>query len=430
MSTLKRRIIAGMGANALGQGISVATQLATLPLYLAHWDIARYGVWLMLTSIPSYFSMADGGIVNAARNEMAMAVGKNDVLHANRVFQSTLIFLLSISVLALLVTALVLFCTPVATLFEPSYAPVLLMLVAGIFLSFLNGLSEAVFCSVGSYGLGTAMGNLIRLAEWGGGLCGLLLSGSFAGVALGMLGMRTLGVLVSIVLCQKIAPVFVWGFQFARLDQFRATIKPALYFLVFPLSNALSIQGFTLLIGTVLGASSVTIFNTYRTLARLIVQATAILSHSVGPELSHLFGAREYRQYHALFRRSQVISISLVLLASAVVAVIGPWVLQFWTHGRVQYQAGLLWSMLLYATVVGFGHVPRILLMSINRHSAIAIASVLVYALSLALAYLAGSMLSLTGNIMVMTGGELCLVLLTFYFAESEIRRPVMAVGY
>ena len=428
--SLKRRIIAGMGANAYGQGISIITQLATLPLFLSHWDLTRYGIWLMLTSIPSYFSVADGGIVNAARNEMTIALGSGDESHANRVFQSTLIFLLAMTGLVLLVLALLLFGTPLFdSVLESEYKLVLFILVCGIFLSFVNGLSEATFSSVGKYGMGTTIGHSIRLAEWGGGVVGLLAVGSFTGVAGGMLVLRALGVMISIFLGQKYSGVFVWGFRHARMEQFRATIKPALYFLIFPLSGALSIQGFTLLVGSVLGAASVAVFNTYRTLARLIVQATSIFSHSVGPELSRLFGAQQFEQYHHLFRRSQFISVALVILTSVVVALLGPWILQIWTHGRIQYSGTLMWPMLLYATVVGVAHMPRILLMSINRHSSIALASIAVYSMSLAVAYLMGGMLDLTGIILVMAAGEFGLVLITIYYAESEMRRPLVGVA-
>ena len=150
----------------------------------------------------------------------------------------------------------------------------------------------------------------------------------------------------------------------------------------------------------------------------------------MGPELSRLFGARQYQQYHALFRRSQFVSIALVILTSGVVALIGSWVLQFWTHGRVPYQSGLLWSMLLYATIVGLGHLPKVLLMSINRHGPIAVASIVIYTLSLLCAYLMGGMLNLIGNIFVMSAGELCLVLLSLYWAGIEIHRPVFAEKY
>lgn len=427
--SLKRRIIAGMGANAYGQGISIVTQLATLPLFLSHWDLSRYGVWLMLTSIPSYFSVADGGIVSAARNEMTIALGRGDENLANRVFQSALIFLLAMTVLVLFCLVLVLFGTSLLDgVLELETKQVLLMLVSGIFLSFINGLSEATFSSVGKYGMGTAIGHSIRLAEWAGGVVGLLAVGSFAGVACGMLLLRTLGVAVSILLGQKYSGLFIWGFRHARVAQFRATIKPALYFLIFPLSGALSIQGFTLLVGSTLGAASVTVFTTYRTLARLIVQATSIFSHSVGPELSRLFGAVQFEQYANLFRRSQLISVAMVILTSIVVALLGAWILQSWTHGHIQYSRALMWPMLLYATVVGIAHVPRILLMSINLHRHIAVASILVYSTSLTAAYLMGGVLHLTGIILVMAAGEFGLVLITIYYAESEMRRAQAGV--
>ena len=67
--------------------------------------------------------------------------------------------------------------------------------------------------------------------------------------------------------------------------------------------------------------------------------------------------------------------------------------------------------------------------MSINRHSSIALASIAVYSMSLAVAYLMGGMLDLTGIILVMAAGEFGLVLITIYYAESEMRRPLVGVA-
>ena len=90
---MKRRIIAGMGANSFGMAISIGIQLVSLPLFLHYWNTSTYGVWLMLSAIPAYLSMADVGMVTAAGNKMTMAMGKEDLTEANRVFQSAQMFM-------------------------------------------------------------------------------------------------------------------------------------------------------------------------------------------------------------------------------------------------------------------------------------------------------------------------------------------------
>lgn len=423
MSNLRKRILKGMGANAFGQLISIVTQLAALPIFLSKWDASQYGLWLMLSSIPAYFSMADVGIVNAAGNDMTMALGRGDRLTANRVFQSALIFLLLLSITVVLVVAAGLFLLPSTAFLTQSNSLTLFVMLIGILLSFFNGLSEATFRSVGLYGFGTTIGHLIRLGEWCGGMIGLFMSGNFLDVALGMLLFRAVGVLSSIFFSRMYANQFEWGFRYARLDQLKKTIQPALFFLIFPISSALSIQGFTLLVGGIFGAASVAIFNTYRTLARVTVQATGILSYSVGPELSRMFGAGEFERFSLIFRRSQHLSIAMVLLSSCVVGVLGGPILDLWTHGRIPYADSIMWSMVAYATVVGFAHVPKMLLMSINRHSKIAIASIAIYAGALLVAYVLRSISNLCIIVVVMTVGELILLLACLYYSEVEIQR-------
>src|ERR1700730_1808923 len=109
--SIRRRIASGMGANALGQVITIGTQLAALPIYLHFWDTTRYGIWLMLSAVPSYFSMADVGMVSAAGNKMTMELGSGDSQAANRTFQSALVFMLGscggLSVISLLALAFV-----------------------------------------------------------------------------------------------------------------------------------------------------------------------------------------------------------------------------------------------------------------------------------------------------------------------------------
>ena len=84
-------------------------------------------------------------------------------------------------------------------------------------------------------------------------------------------------------------------------------IKPAVSFMAFPLANAISFQGLTLLVGAFFGPVSVALFNTYRTIARIAVQITAIFSHALWPEFSRLFGANAAVAIRQLYQSSVII---------------------------------------------------------------------------------------------------------------------------
>ena len=422
MSSLGRRIAAGMGANAMGQAISVGMQLAALPLFLLHWDASKYGVWLMLSAVPSYFSMADAGMVTAAGNKMTMATGRGDSSMANCVFQSALVFVLVISVIVLLLTWALLAWAPLPGLDNAEWRLTLGALILVVVLSFYNGLAEAIFRATGRYGLGTMLGHLIRLSEWCGGMIGLWLDGSYLGVASGMLISRAIGVLAVSGFASLTTQGITWGFSQARIAEVRAMIKPAGYFLLFPLASAVSLQGFTLLIGSVFGAANVAVFNTYRTLARVTVQATSILSHATGPEMSRLYGSNKNDILAALFRRSQWASVAIVFILCLLVGMAAPTLLEYWTHGRIAHNGGLLWAMLVYAAIAGLWHVPRTLLMSINRHNVMALASLLISLLALLVAWLIGQSFTLVATTWTLAGSEMLLAMITFQLARNAMQ--------
>ena len=95
MSPLMQRVVAAFGAHSYGQAINILTQLASLPLFLTAWDPATYGVWLILTAMPTYLNMSDGGLVTAEANEIAISFAQNQLDRANALFQSTFAFLLT-----------------------------------------------------------------------------------------------------------------------------------------------------------------------------------------------------------------------------------------------------------------------------------------------------------------------------------------------
>ena len=68
---LRARILASSAALLVSQGVTAAIYLISVPLFLHFWDAARYGKWVILTAVPTYFAMSDGGIVPVAANKIS-----------------------------------------------------------------------------------------------------------------------------------------------------------------------------------------------------------------------------------------------------------------------------------------------------------------------------------------------------------------------
>lgn len=414
---LKRRVIAGMGANSFGMALTIGIQLGSLPLFLSTWDTATYGVWLMLSALPGYLSMADVGMVTAAGNRMTMAMGAGDQRLANQVFQSAQVFMLVVcGALALLCLPLI-WWSPWPATASADQRVALMALCLGVLVALFGGLSEQVFKSTQRYAVGTLLGNATRLAEWTGWMLGLLLVGSFAAVAVGGLLMRVAGTLLSIQLARSETNGLRWGTRHATSAMALDMARPAMAFMAFPLANALSFQGVTLLVGGLLGPVSVAIFNTYRTLARTTVQATAIFSHALWPEFSRLFGQGSREALHRLVWRSTWISGAQAALASMALFVLAPWVLRWWTHGQIGFDPLVFGLLMVYAAVGGLWHVPRVLLMATNRHGPLAVWSICTGLLCIGLTAALGHRLELPGVSGAMLISEACIALVCGWLA-------------
>lgn len=418
---MKRRIIAGMGANSFGMAISIGIQLVSLPLFLHYWDTSTYGVWLMLSAIPAYLSMADVGMVTAAGNKMTMAMGEGDVPEANRVFQSSQLFMTIVcGTLALLIVPLVLW-VPFPGLESMDRRVALIALCGGVLLSLFGGLTETLYRSTGRYAMGAVLGNLVRLGEWLGSVLGLMLVGSFAAIALCSLAARLVGTIFFIWYAARGNHGLKLGYGSVQKSEIIALIKPAVSFMTFPLANALSFQGVTLLVGALFGPALVAIFNTYRTIARISVQMTAMFSFALWPEFSRLFGQGGMAAVELLFRRSAVFSIFQAIGLSVLLYFISPWLLEVWTHGHIKFVPDLMLLMLIYAAIGGVWHVPRGLLMATNQPMKLAQWSLFVGLLVVALAWLFSQYWQLNGVVIAMLVSELFIAFICTRLAYGAI---------
>jgi O-antigen/teichoic acid export membrane protein len=88
------------------KGISIGINLLLVPLTLNYLDKERYGLWLTMSSVISWFSLFDIGLGNGFRNKFAEAITAKDTSLA-KTYVSTTFALLSIIIGLVLVVFLV-----------------------------------------------------------------------------------------------------------------------------------------------------------------------------------------------------------------------------------------------------------------------------------------------------------------------------------
>ena len=108
-TSLKNRLIKGIGANAYGQAITVLIQLVSIPLFIQHWGVSLYGEWLILSALPAYLSMSDFGLGAVAGNSMVIKMAQNDKAGALAIYRSVSCFNAGMSLFILLLSIVLLF---------------------------------------------------------------------------------------------------------------------------------------------------------------------------------------------------------------------------------------------------------------------------------------------------------------------------------
>jgi len=197
--------------------------------------------------------------------------------------------------------------------------------------------------------------------------------------------------------------------------------KPAVSFMAFPLANALNFQGITLLVGAMFGPVTLALFNTYRTIARVLVQITAIFSHAIAPEFSKLHGRGSKKEINELFLRTNLLGTFQAVLLSLAIYFISPWLLKIWTHDAVHFDSGLMLFMMIYAALCGVWHISRALLSACNHNSDIAGWAIFSCIASISLSWGLGNFYGLIGVVLAMGLSELMIAVVCYYLANQFI---------
>lgn len=417
-----KRILRGVGANGFSQLVTIAVQLLSVPVFLSIWSLDQYGHWLVITAIPAYLAMSDLGVVAVAANKMTMLVADHRSAQALRVFRSAQVFL-TLTGGAVTVLSAVILLFPMLPGVDKETTSTLFVLIVALVVGQAGGLGEAILRATSRFATGVLLSTACRLSEWLGYIVGLYLGGTYTSVALGGLVARALVTTILLVLAGRGQDVFQYGFRGASRAELRSLLGPAFGFMTVTATNALTIQGFTLLAGIFLGPATVVLFNTYRTLSRLGVQASSALSHSVWPEFSRIFGQSDKSHLERVYRRTRFTGSMLATVISLVTWFVAPYFLALWTHDRVGFVPVLMLLFLAYAAIVGTAHTPRVLLMATNTHAQLAGWGAAISFASIILAASLATILDVYGLAIAMLTGELAMLILVLYIARRFLTR-------
>jgi O-antigen/teichoic acid export membrane protein len=413
---MRKRLIQGIGANFLGQFISLASRVLLVPLFLTAWGAEVYGEWLLLSSIVAYLSLTDLGGQLYIVNRLTQAYAQQDVPLFRKILHTGLglFLILPLAVFAAFI-GVILFFPPGVVLQITITSPRVVFLVLAILafqfvISLPQGILLGVYRAVGLLPRGVMFTNLMQLVTVVLVALGLWWQGGLAAISfLQLLPILVVSLAAGRDLNRRFPEFRVFSLREADRSFSLSFIKPSLQFFAIQLSQAFSIQGTVLVVGMVLGSVQVVVFSTMRTIINLIRSFFEKLSHAAWPELTRLDSQGDAEKFFLLFRVLFRTTLIAGVLFMALFHFWGERLYHFWLGKSVAYQQQVMDLFLVYMGQMLIWLTCCHPLMATNRHRALSKIMLVSSLLSIALAYLGGLRLGLPGVILGMIAGDLLL---------------------
>jgi O-antigen/teichoic acid export membrane protein len=358
------------------QGISVITQLLLPPIFLRNYGIAAYGEWLTLTAAVVYLSTLNFGLPTFANNQVAICYNRGEFEEANTI-QATAILLLLCMLLAIaLITALV-FVLPInhwlglktdrAVVSWTIYLLGLQVLVRMFF-----GYFAGAFLSIGAAHRGTNWIAGLSLGSVIGTAALALMHVSFVLIAGQQLLTMLCGCGLVMIDFHKKAPDIYPRLRYAKPKRFAEILKPSGYFGVLYISNFLVFQLPIILLQRMLGPASVVVFSLTRTIFSMSRQVLASVSQAIGPEITEMYGKRDWSRLVRLYELSERVVFALVPSVSIGTLLLTPLLMTMWIHRRSLYDPYVCIVMALISGVMGIKEHKYTFQTYCNEHTVLA----------------------------------------------------------
>ncbi len=355
--------MAGVRRNLFGSvyltGANLVSQLALVPVFLHYWGAPTYGLWLVLFTIPAFFTFSDAGLSNTVGNAVTLALEQGQPRDAEAKLNAAWKFqglawaaLFAVFCLLLAVCPLQRWLAVEALPFG-EFAPAVALLCLYSLASLQAGVLAAVYRGARRYPAYLAWSGHARVLETALVATTLALGGRFAAVAGMMFAARLAGAAVLFFRGRRLLPEVHLAFFAGRWSDLKPLLPSGLAFLSFPVANALVNQGTVLVVNHLAGAPAVVLLSVCRQLARVFQQGTSVLLTSLHPEMTQACGREDSARIRQLQSLALVVPLLVALPYVLGMVAFGSGVIAWWTRKDL----GVTWPLLLSCGVeaVSFG---------------------------------------------------------------------------
>lgn len=432
-----RRLAAGVGVNIFDKLVVAGTQFALVPLLALHWGLARYGTWIMLSTIPTFLAVGDLGLGTAAGTKMTIANARGERDAAIRIFHSAWLAILISSLVFAVLSVVVAWAMP-AWLFgktsgmdEASVRLTLLLLLFYTIAAVQGSIFFAGFRAAQQFAAGAFWNAIIILVENGMLIVAIVLHAQPPLAAATLLAGRIVGLVGQNVLLRKVVPWLPIGLGEARWAELRTLIAPAGAVMILPIAQSFLLQGTALALAAAAGPAAVPAFTATRTLSRIGLQLCWTMNAAMMPEVSAALGRRDHQTIAMLVFIMVCTSAALSVPFALGFALFGKWAVAQWSGHVILAPVSLIWTMAFGILCVGLWFPLSNLLLAADRQQSYTIIFLFLATIAVGISYLLSRSLGATGAGIALSGTDFIMLIVVVRLTRTHLAsvRSILGAG-
>lgn len=368
-SPIRKNIV----ANLFGIGVNLLNQIILVPFYIVYWGNDLYSDWIVISALTAFFGMSDIGLNSVIQNRFSISYAQGDLKQCKSLLVNNVAIIIIIGAICIIssITYVSFFDITdqlgLCTLTRTEGSLVFVLLLCQIFIQMLSGIENAIFKATHNASVAVYYDQVTKFVIFVITFACLLIGCNMVILCITICLPNILLIAIKHINAQK---HFKWRFSFTLSDfkQLREILPQSVAYMSFPISNAILLQGFTLLVNKFWGSDTVVLYNTTRTMCNFIKTFLATILNSVWPEFSIAYGKRDYITMRRLYSKSMKASFILSVLISIFLLIAGPFIYTIWTHGTVQFSYPLVTAFLVVLVVNTMWNTGCVALLATNNH--------------------------------------------------------------
>lgn len=333
------RLAHGGMANLFAFVSQLFIQLVSVPVLVHAFGLVGYGIWLIISTVPTYLVLSDVGLVTAATNDMAIKHAAGDRDGVLSVLQSiSIVVLVLFLIVTMGITALVWATSQSAAFWSPALKPhvwAVPLLTGYAAMCIFSLVPVAVMRATGHYARGTFFYDIATFAEALLIMAVATMTRDIVATAAAPLIFRSLAVPIIYANARRLQPHLRIGLSHVSMAEIRRLLPAALGVVAIPVGLALSLQGTSLVIGAILGPAAVAMFVPVRTASRMAVQMAGMVGRALIPEIAAARGRGDPASESRFWRINQIAKWLILIPAALVFLLFGVQAIALWTGGKI-----------------------------------------------------------------------------------------------